>query len=200
MYGAALERGPQGRLAQVSARRPQPEKSASSYRPLTSARLARRTRRRRRIEFQMAPGTEAPAEMHFYFPRYRALCMAENATHTLHNLLTLRGALVRDPHVWRSYLTEAIEMFGARTDVVFASHHWPTWGSDRIVDFWPHNGTYTPTCMIRRCGNQPGVHGIGDRRDHRTAAGTGACLEHPGLLRLRQPQRQGRLPAVYGLV
>jgi linear primary-alkylsulfatase len=87
------------------------------------------------IEFQMAPGTEAPAEMHFYFPRYRALCMAENATHNLHNLLTLRGALVRDPHVWSAYLTEAIDKFSDRTDVVFASHHWPTWGRDRIVEF-----------------------------------------------------------------
>ena len=87
------------------------------------------------IEFQMAPGTEAPAEMHFYFPRYRALCMAENATHTLHNLVTLRGALVRDPHVWATYLTEAIETFGDRADVAFASHHWPTWGSDRIIEF-----------------------------------------------------------------
>jgi alkyl sulfatase BDS1-like metallo-beta-lactamase superfamily hydrolase len=54
------------------------------------------------IEFQMAPNTEAPAEMHLYFPRYRALYMAENATHTRHNLLTLRGALVRDPHVYLS--------------------------------------------------------------------------------------------------
>jgi alkyl sulfatase BDS1-like metallo-beta-lactamase superfamily hydrolase len=87
------------------------------------------------IEFQMAPGTEAPAEMHFYFPRFRALCMAENATHNLHNLLTLRGALVRDPHAWSGYLTEAIDTFADRADVVFASHHWPTWGRDNIVGF-----------------------------------------------------------------
>ncbi|MGB8793571.1 MAG: alkyl sulfatase dimerization domain-containing protein [Mycobacterium sp.] len=87
------------------------------------------------IEFQMAPGTEAPAEMHFYFPRFRALCMAENATHNLHNLLTLRGALVRDPHAWSGYLTEAIDTFTDRTDVVFASHHWPTWGRERVVEF-----------------------------------------------------------------
>jgi alkyl sulfatase BDS1-like metallo-beta-lactamase superfamily hydrolase len=87
------------------------------------------------IEFQMAPGTEAPAEMHFYFPRFRALCMAENATHNLHNLLTLRGALVRDPHAWSGYLTEAIDKFANRTDVVFASHHWPTWGRERVVEF-----------------------------------------------------------------
>lgn len=87
------------------------------------------------IEFQMAPGTEAPAEMHFYFPRFRALCMAENATHNLHNLLTLRGALVRDPHAWSGYLTEAIDTFAGRADVVFASHHWPTWGRDNIVEY-----------------------------------------------------------------
>ena len=87
------------------------------------------------IEFQMAPGTEAPAEMHFYFPGFRALCMAENATHNLHNLLTLRGALVRDPHAWSGYLTEAIDTFADRADVVFASHHWPTWGRDKIVGF-----------------------------------------------------------------
>src|SRR5246127_4065909 len=87
------------------------------------------------IEFQMAPGTEAPAEMHFYFPRYRALCMAENATHNLHNLLTLRGALVRDPHVWSGYLTEAIDHFTANVEVAFASHHWPTWGRERVIGF-----------------------------------------------------------------
>lgn len=87
------------------------------------------------IEFQMAPGTEAPAEMHFYFPRFRALCMAENATHNLHNLLTLRGAVMRDPHAWSGYLTEAIDAFADRADVVFASHHWPTWGRDSIVEF-----------------------------------------------------------------
>lgn len=87
------------------------------------------------FEFQMAPGTEAPTEMHFYLKRYGALCMAENATHTLHNLLTLRGAIVRDPHVWSQYLTEAIERFGDRAQVVFTSHHWPTWGNAEIVDF-----------------------------------------------------------------
>jgi alkyl sulfatase BDS1-like metallo-beta-lactamase superfamily hydrolase len=61
--------------------------------------------------------------------------MAENATHNLHNLLTLRGALVRDPHGWSGYLTEAIDTFSDRADVVFASHHWPTWGRDNIVEF-----------------------------------------------------------------
>jgi alkyl sulfatase BDS1-like metallo-beta-lactamase superfamily hydrolase len=88
-----------------------------------------------RIVFQITPGTEAPAEMNFYFPAHRALCMAENATHNLHNLLTLRGALVRDPRVWSRYLDEAIELFGAGTDVAFASHHWPTWGTEHVVRY-----------------------------------------------------------------
>ncbi|MFD4355929.1 alkyl/aryl-sulfatase [Nocardia sp. NPDC058518] len=87
------------------------------------------------IEFQMTPGTEAPSEMNFYFPDRRALCMAENATHTLHNLLTLRGALVRDPHVWSKYLTEAINRYASRSDVVFASHHWPTWDTERLTEY-----------------------------------------------------------------
>jgi alkyl sulfatase BDS1-like metallo-beta-lactamase superfamily hydrolase len=88
-----------------------------------------------RVIFQMAPGTEAPAEMHLFFPARRALCMAENATHTLHNLLTLRGAEVRDPHSWAQYLTKAIELFAGKSDVVFASHHWPIWGTDSIIEF-----------------------------------------------------------------
>ncbi|MGH3723917.1 MAG: alkyl/aryl-sulfatase [Mycobacterium sp.] len=88
-----------------------------------------------RIVFQLTPGTEAPAEMNFHFPERRALCMAENATHTLHNLLTLRGALVRDPHVWAQYITEAINLHAHDSDVVFASHHWPTWGTERLVEY-----------------------------------------------------------------
>ena len=85
--------------------------------------------------FQMAPDTEAPSEMLIYFPTFKALCAAEDATHTFHNLLTLRGAVVRDPHGWARYLTETIELFGSKTDVVFASHHWPTWGTERAVGF-----------------------------------------------------------------
>ncbi|WP_433252794.1 alkyl/aryl-sulfatase [Actinomadura nitritigenes] len=88
-----------------------------------------------RIVFQLTPGTEAPAEMNFHLPDRRALCMAENATHNLHNVLTLRGALVRDPRVWARYLTEAIEMFAADSDVLFASHHWPTWGTRELTGF-----------------------------------------------------------------
>jgi len=88
-----------------------------------------------RIVFQMTPGTEAPAEMNFHFPAQRALCLAENATRNLHNLLTLRGAQVRDPRIWARYLAEALELFGDDSDVAFASHHWPTWGQDNIRTF-----------------------------------------------------------------
>ncbi|HVX20323.1 MAG TPA: alkyl sulfatase dimerization domain-containing protein [Acidimicrobiales bacterium] len=88
-----------------------------------------------RIVFQMTPGTECPAEMNFWFPAFRALCLAENATHNLHNLLTLRGAQVRDPRIWSRYLAEAMELFLGGTDVAFASHHWPTWGQDHIRRF-----------------------------------------------------------------
>ncbi|NRQ34628.1 MBL fold metallo-hydrolase [Nonomuraea sp. NN258] len=88
-----------------------------------------------RIVFQLTPGTEAPAEMNFLVPGRRALCMAENATHNLHNLLTLRGALVRDARTWSRYITEAIALFGHESEVAFASHHWPTWGAEKIVTF-----------------------------------------------------------------
>jgi alkyl sulfatase BDS1-like metallo-beta-lactamase superfamily hydrolase len=136
MYGAALAKGPQGQVgAGLGATTSGGE--VGLIVPTIDVKITGEvhTIDGVEIEFQMAPGTEAPAEMHFYFPRYRALCMAENATHTMHNLLTLRGALVRDPHVWSGYLTEAIETFGARSDVAFASHHWPTWGRERVVEY-----------------------------------------------------------------
>ncbi len=136
MYGTALDRGPQGQVGCGLGQSPSTGEVAIIV-PTVDITTTGETHTIDgvEIEFQMAPGTEAPAEMHFYFPRFRALCMAENATHNLHNLLTLRGALVRDPHAWSGYLTEAIDSFADRTDVVFASHHWPTWGRERIVEY-----------------------------------------------------------------
>jgi alkyl sulfatase BDS1-like metallo-beta-lactamase superfamily hydrolase len=136
MYGSLLARGPQGQVGCGLGQAPSTGEVALIV-PTIDIRTTGETHTIDgvQIEFQMAPGTEAPAEMHFYFPRFRALCMAENATHNLHNLLTLRGALVRDPHAWSGYLTEAIHTFADRTDVVFASHHWPTWGRESIVEF-----------------------------------------------------------------
>jgi alkyl sulfatase BDS1-like metallo-beta-lactamase superfamily hydrolase len=73
--------------------------------------------------------------MNFYFPQFRALCMAENCSCHMHNLYTPRGAQVRDAKAWSHYIHEAMEMFGGQTDVLFASHHWPRWGSDRAEAF-----------------------------------------------------------------
>ncbi len=136
MYGTTLDRGPHGQVGCGLGQAPSTGEVAIVV-PTVDITTTGETHTLDgvEIEFQMAPGTEAPAEMHFYFPKFRALCMAENATHNLHNLLTLRGALVRDPHAWAGYLTEAIDTFTDRTDVVFASHHWPTWGRERIVDY-----------------------------------------------------------------
>ncbi|MDE1950179.1 MAG: MBL fold metallo-hydrolase, partial [Burkholderiales bacterium] len=87
------------------------------------------------IEFQLTPQTEAPAEMHLFFPSERALNLAENATHTLHNLCPLRGAQVRDALAWSKYLHKALHRYGPRTEVVLAQHHWPTWGPERACRF-----------------------------------------------------------------
>ncbi|MGP3776474.1 alkyl/aryl-sulfatase [Streptomyces sp. SDT5-1] len=136
MYGAALARGPQG---QVGAGLGQTTSTGTVT--LIPPTLSITTTGQEetvdgvRMVFQMAPNTEAPAELLIHFPDFRALCTAEDATHTLHNLLTLRGAVVRDPHVWSHALTETIDLFGDTTDVVFASHHWPTWGQERAIRF-----------------------------------------------------------------
>jgi alkyl sulfatase BDS1-like metallo-beta-lactamase superfamily hydrolase len=136
MYGTAVDRGPLGQVGCGLGQAPSTGEVALIVPTIDITTTGEtHTLDGVEIEFQMAPGTEAPAEMHFYFPRFRALCMAENATHNLHNLVTLRGALVRDPHAWSGYLTEAIDTFTDRADVVFASHHWPIWGRERIVEY-----------------------------------------------------------------
>jgi len=136
MYGARLERGPGGQIGSGLGQ----TTSLGTLTLIPPNLDVTRTGQEEvidgvRMVFQLTPGTEAPAEMNFHFPDHRVLCIAENATATMHNLLTLRGALVRDPHVWAAYLDEAIELFGADSDVLFAGHHWPRWGSGRIVDY-----------------------------------------------------------------
>ena len=136
MYGAALRRGPDGQIGSGLGQ----TTSLGTMTLIPPNRDVTATGQEETIDgvrmvFQLTPGTEAPAEMNFHFPEHRVLCIAENATHTMHNLLTLRGALVRDPHVWAHYLDEAIELFGADSDVLFAGHHWPRWGSERIVEY-----------------------------------------------------------------
>lgn len=84
------------------------------------------------FEFQMTPGTEAPAEMNTWLPEKKALWLAENCTGTLHNLYTLRGAQVRDGNAWANYIMEALARYGDEAQVVFQSHNWPHWGNDVI--------------------------------------------------------------------
>ena len=87
------------------------------------------------IHFQLTPDTEAKAEMHMFYPGLKALNLAENATHNLHNITPLRGAQVRDANMWAKYLNEALDWYGDKVEVVFAQHHWPVWGSQRVQDF-----------------------------------------------------------------
>ena len=88
-----------------------------------------------RFEFQVTPATEAPAEMNFFLPDLGALCLAENANVSMHNILPPRGALVRDAKAWAGYLTESQRLYGARTTVLFNSHGWPRWGQAEIGAF-----------------------------------------------------------------
>jgi alkyl sulfatase BDS1-like metallo-beta-lactamase superfamily hydrolase len=136
MYGAALPKGPEGQVGAglgattstgtVSLIAPTIDITSTGQEEVIDG---------VRIVFQLTPGTEAPAEMNFTFPDYGAVCLAENASHTLHNLLTLRGAVVRDAHEWARYLTESIALLTDDIKVAFASHHWPTWGNERIVEY-----------------------------------------------------------------
>ena len=87
-----------------------------------------------RMIFQNTPNTEAPREMNTYIPDMKALWMAENVIASLHNIYTLRGAPVRDPLNWSKYIGELLFRFGLEAEVMFASHHWPRWGNDRIQE------------------------------------------------------------------
>ncbi|WP_328723469.1 MBL fold metallo-hydrolase [Streptomyces sp. NBC_00247] len=136
MYGAALARGPQGAVGAGLGQTTSTGTVTLIAPTLTVTRTGQEeTVDGVRMVFQMAPNTEAPAELLIHFPDFRALCTAEDATHTLHNMLTLRGAVVRDPHAWSHALTATIDLFGETTDVAFASHHWPTWGQERVTAF-----------------------------------------------------------------
>jgi alkyl sulfatase BDS1-like metallo-beta-lactamase superfamily hydrolase len=136
MYGALLERGPEGQvgsglgqttsLGTITLVPPNLDVAETGQEEIVDG---------IRMSFQLTPGTEAPAEMNVHFPDARVLCIADNAARAMHNILTPRGALVRDPRVWAHYLDEAIELFGERSDVLFAGHHWPCWGGEEIVDY-----------------------------------------------------------------
>jgi len=85
--------------------------------------------------FQMAPESEAPAEFHFYLPQFKALNLAENASHNLHNLLPFRGAEVRNATAWSGYINEAIQMWGGEAEVLLGQHHWPVWGNANVKTY-----------------------------------------------------------------
>jgi alkyl sulfatase BDS1-like metallo-beta-lactamase superfamily hydrolase len=86
------------------------------------------------FEFMLAPDTEAPAEMFFYIPEYKALSTAEDAVHNQHNVYSLRGAKVRSAYNWAKYLKEANERWGSEAEVLYAPHHWPIWGTERVSE------------------------------------------------------------------
>ena len=111
------------------------------------------------VVFQMTPDAEAPAEMNFFFPDRSLLCMAENCTHTLHNLYPIRGAQTRDALAWSKYIQEACDLWGDRTETMFASHHWPRFGNDDVRRFlatqrdvyrWMHDQTMRLANLGRR--------------------------------------------------
>jgi alkyl sulfatase BDS1-like metallo-beta-lactamase superfamily hydrolase len=136
MYGALLPRGPRGHVdAGLGKAVSMGEVSLVPPTESVSVTGTRLTVDGIEIVFQVTPDTEAPAEMNFFFPQFKALCMAENCSCHLHNIYTPRGAQVRDAKSWSHYIGEAIDLFAGDTEVMFASHHWPRWGRDRTVDF-----------------------------------------------------------------
>jgi len=137
MYGALLPRGERGQVDSGLGKGTPTNATVTLIAPtdLIAEPLERHVVDGVEIEFQLTPGTEAPAEMNMYFSQFKTLCMAENATHTQHNVLTLRGALVRDAKIWAHYLDEALVRYGDQAEVLFAQHHWPTWGGERIREY-----------------------------------------------------------------
>jgi len=107
-----------------------------------------------RMIFQNTPDAEAPSEMNTYFPDMKALWMAENVTSCVHNIYTLRGALIRDALLWSKYINQALHLFVQDTEVMFASHHWPRWGNERVRRCCETSVTPTPTSTTR-CSTLP---------------------------------------------
>jgi len=87
------------------------------------------------IVFDLTPGAEAPAEMIMYYPQFKVLNMAEITAQTMHNLLPMRGALVRDSLLWSKHIGGALQRYGAKSDIMIAQHNWPVWGSERVQGF-----------------------------------------------------------------
>src|SRR3954470_2021088 len=132
-FGPFLKKGPRGQVDCGLGK----SMAAGSVALLRPTDLIKATGDKRSIdglefEFQMAPNSEAPAEMHFFIPRYKLLNLAENCTHNFHNLLPFRGADVRDALAWSKYLGEALQLWGGRAEAMCGQHHWPVWGAERV--------------------------------------------------------------------
>jgi alkyl sulfatase BDS1-like metallo-beta-lactamase superfamily hydrolase len=132
-FGPFLKKGPRGQV-DCGLGKSMAAGSVALLRPtdLIKATGDRRTIDGVEFEFQMAPNSEAPAEMHFYIPRYKLLNLAENCTHNFHNLLPFRGADVRDALAWSKYLGEALQLWGGKAEAMCGQHHWPVWGTERV--------------------------------------------------------------------
>lgn len=136
MFGQALPRGATGHVSSGLG----PMGTPGTYGLIPPTDSIKATGEKRTVDgveivFQVTPNTEAPAEMNFYLPAWKALCLAENANGAMHNLLTPRGALVRDAKGWADYLVEARRRWGGEADVLFTSHFWPRWGQATISDY-----------------------------------------------------------------
>ena len=159
-------------------------------------------RRRRVSSSSSRPGTEAPSEMNFYFPRPPcAVHGGECHAHTAQPADPARRRRPRSARAGRATSPRRSTASAVTLDVVFASHHWPTWGRERVNRVPPH-----PARSLRlpprsdAADAQPGLHRLRDRRAHPAAAGARGAWQHARLLRLGEPQREGDLPALPGLV
>jgi alkyl sulfatase BDS1-like metallo-beta-lactamase superfamily hydrolase len=132
-FGPFLKKGPRGQV-DCGLGKSMAAGSVALLRPtdLIKATGDKRTIDGVEFEFQMAPNSEAPAEMHFFIPRYKLLNLAENCTHNFHNLLPFRGADVRDALAWSKYLGEALQLWGGKAEAMCGQHHWPVWGAERV--------------------------------------------------------------------
>ncbi len=135
-FGGALARGERGQVDAGLGKRT----GAGTSTLLPPTDLIRETGETRVVDgvemvFQMAPQTEAPAEMHLYLPQHRVLNMAENTTRHLHNFIPLRGAQARDTRVWSNAIATAMELFGDKAEILVAQHHWPIWGRERLLGY-----------------------------------------------------------------
>ena len=140
-FGGPLPRGPEGQIGSgIGQAIPAGTQSLSPPTVLVTRTGETLTVDGVRLEFQMTPGTEAPAEFNVFLPDDEALCLAENANATLHNILTPRGALVRDAKLWADGLAESERLYAHRTEVLFTSHAWPRWGRAVIGDYLRKHG------------------------------------------------------------